>query len=60
MMNRNELVKEAKVSWATLKQEGFEKVCSVIAGEDSGSVWLHEDGRKAEVLVRNGNKIQYS
>jgi hypothetical protein len=59
MTNRNTLLANHKASVAELKSLGFEKVCGVLAGIDSGSVWMHDDGRTADVTVRNENRISY-
>lgn len=48
-----------EASQQRLREEGFECIASIIDG-GSGSTWQHpEDGRIAEVTVRNGNSITY-
>jgi hypothetical protein len=58
--HRQQLIAAAAASKAQLRAEGFEQIASVLAGEDSGTIWMHDDGRGAEVLVRNGNAIRYT
>jgi len=53
------LHRNADASRAELAAAGFEKVCGAIAGLDSGSDWIHEDGRSADIRVRNLNRITY-
>lgn len=58
-MNRKQLVEEWRRSRAWLLANGYELVCSVVSGYDSGSKWIHKDqpNKKASILVRNGNAV---
>lgn len=43
-----------------LIRKGYERIASVMAGEDSGSLWMNPKTREsAEIKVRNMNLIDY-
>jgi hypothetical protein len=59
-MKRERLIANAAAAWAELEAKGFERICTVVAGLDSGSTWMHgKTGQIARVMVRNVNQIEY-
>jgi len=54
------LIQRANESRRALTAAGFEEVGSVMAGRDSKSVWIHPDGRRAEIRVALANAIIYN
>lgn len=53
------LLEQAKISWAELEAAGYERTAGWMAGPHSGSSWMDAEGRQAEVLVMNDNRITY-